>query len=228
MADFEYTNNVIARNLVFNSIDLTNKVSGYTTPAQWDLIVGRYGFNDNGGDHTTDRSSWSLTGYDKDNTTAVAGTDGSITMRIYFKATGTTDYVIGGYLDEAMTASLVISGTESTRTTGSTVTLSEENSSGLSGTVVIGDAATNDTWYVDIETHYAIYDSDVDGGKENIRGFLSVEDDSDAADSVWKIAVQGEIVSINNLIDTAGIDNCVGTFNIETLRKDLLAVGWSV
>ena len=219
------TTNVISGVVTHNNIKVSPRVTGYTTPGAWDLIVGRYGFTDSDGDHASDRTSWSLTGYDKANTTPIAGADGTLKQRIYFKATGTTDYVIGGYLDAAMTASLVISGTEATRSTGSTVTLSEENSSGLSGTVVIGDAATNDTWFIDVEIYYDLYDADVDSGSANIEGILVVEDDSDSALDMWKVIKTAEIVNIDQLIAQSSVDNVLEFYDRRTLIADLRAVG---
>lgn len=215
---------VVSRNLKFNNVEL-NPISAYTTPKQNDLIVERYGFNDHGGDYASDRTTWVLSGYDGDNTTPIAETSTSpAKQRIYFKSTGTTDYVIQGYLDSAMTASLVISGTETTRSTGSTVTLTAENTSGLSGSVIIGDAATNDTWYVDIEIEHAMYDADVDSAAANILGFLNYND-TDASDDNWQYIESCEIVNINKLISLSCIANVSDLFQIDTLTNNLRAKG---
>jgi len=225
MSEVTLRRDILARGLMFNNVEL-NPIAAYTTPKQYDCIVERYGFTDSGGDYATDRTSWVLSGYDGDNTTLV-DVDGVAKQRIYFKSTGTTDYVIQGYLDSAMTASLVISGTEATRTTGGTVTLTAENTSGLSGTVIIGDAATNDTWYVDVEYYHDKYDADVDSAANNIKGFL-IYNDTDASDNNWQYAEKGEIVNLSILISLACVDNCTDIFKRNTLINNLRAKGWMV
>lgn len=228
MTAHTFRTDVFSSVLTWNNITL-KPVSGWT-PEQYDLVVQRYGFTDNGGDtdETANRSTWSLTGYASTNTTKVAK-DGVLTQRIYFKGViSGSDYVISGWTDAAMTASKVVEGTE-TGNNGGTVTLAEQNSSGLSGSVVLAAAAAADTWYVDVELYHDRYDGSADSAANNILGFLWFEDLTNESDiENWKYAETGSIVNFDGLLDVAGIDNVADVYARKLLRDQLRARGWTV
>jgi len=221
---------ILGRNLKFNNFEL-NPLAAYTAlvPKQYDCIVERYGFDDNGGATAEEakRSTWVLTGYAGANT-ALVDASGVAKQRVYFKENGTGNtYDSQGYLTAAMDGDTVMECTPIERATGGTVTLGATNGSGLSGTYVVAANAVNDTWYVDIEVYHTIYDADVDSASENIIGFLTYNDEDTSANN-WEYAEAGEIVNFNTLLATAGIANCVGLFKLNTLRRNLRVIGWLV
>jgi len=225
MAAYEFLSNIISDISSYNNVNL-NPVAGYT-PTKFDLLVGRYGFFDNGGDatETANRATWALTGYTGVNTTKVSVSN-SLTQRVYFKGTIVgADYVINGWTDVAMTAAKVCEGTE-TGNNGGTVTLAESGSSGLSGSVVLTTVAANDSWFVDVVIYHDRYDGNVDYASLNIIGFLVLEDLDDSTLKVWKVAQSGFIVDYDNLLTAAGIDNVADVFKRNTLRDQLRLRGW--
>lgn len=225
MAAFTFQSNIISGITSYNNVNI-NAVSGYT-PDEYDLIVKRYGFYDNGGKYATQRSAWVLTGYTKTNTTlANDGTNGSV-QRIYFKATGITDYEVSGWLSPAMTtAGDEVCNGSATRASGGTVTLSAANTSGLTGSFTVAAAATNDTWYIDIMLYHDRYDGSVDSASNNILGFLVLEDLDGSSENAWKVAESGTIVDFDELLTEAGVDNVTSVFDRNTLRNQLIARGW--
>jgi hypothetical protein len=224
MAAFTFQSNIISGITSYNNVNI-NAVSGYT-PDEYDLVVKRYGFYDNGGTYTTQRSAWSLAGYTGANTAEVNVTN-TLTQRVYFKATGTTNYEVSGWTTPAMTTAgdEVCNGT-ATRSSGGTVTLSAANTSGLTGSFTVAANATNDTWYIDIVIYHDRYDGDVDGASNNILGFLILEDLDDSSENAWKVAEAGTIVDFDELITEAGVDNVADVFKRNTLRNQLIARGW--
>lgn len=220
-----YRTDVFSGVKTFNSVQI-NAVTGFT-PDQYDLLVERWGFLDNGGDYTTERTLFTLAGYTGTNTDEV-DKDGVMTQRVYFKATGTTNYTVTGWKDAAMTASQVCGG-EIVRASGGAVTLSASNTSGLTGSFTASAAATNDEWYVDIVLYHDRYDGNVDYASLNILGFLWREDLKDeSAVTLWSYAESGTIANFDNLLDCAGIDNVADAFKKKTLRDQLRLRGWLV
>jgi len=202
--------NVKTRDLVFNPI------STYTR-AKYDIIVRRIGFTDTG-TYSAQRSLWVLTGYDSDNTLATTG--GKQTL--YGAITGTTDAVVSLYSDAAKTA-LVAQGTETTRSTGGSVTLAEQNSSGLSGTMTVADACTNDTFTVDIEDYHDRYDADVDGAAANIVGIDNgLSQDSTETGIVATYSLMNLVYEADDVnLDELGKDNVDSQFLRRTLIDNL-------
>ena len=225
MTAHTFRTDVFSRVLSWNNITI-NAVSGWT-PAQYDLVVQRYGFTDSGGDHADERSAISLTGYAATNTTDVRK-DGVLTMRVYFKVTGTTNYEIDGYTGADFSTGKVIEGTV-TRSTGGVITMTEVSASGLTGSITIAAAATNDEFFVDVELYHDKYDGSTDSAANNILGFLWFEDLTNESDiENWKYAETGSIVSFDGLLDVAGIDNVADVYARKLLRDQLRARGWTV
>jgi len=161
MADYVINTAVLGRNVMTRQL-IFNPVASYVR-ARFDVLVRRIGFTDDG-DEADERTVWGFTAYTGSNTlTTNAG------QVLYVTITGTTDAVVSVY-DDAAKTSKVAEGTESTRSTGSAVTLAEENSSGLSGTVTLADGCTNDDFTVTIEDYHDRYDGSVDGAASNIIG----------------------------------------------------------
>jgi hypothetical protein len=153
---------------------------------------------------------------------------GTLIQRLYFKAVGTTNYTLEGYLDVAMTASKVIEGSV-TRSTGGALTLAEANSSGLSGTVTIAAAATNDAgFFIDRLIYHDRYDGSVDYSSENILGFLYFQDLLDSTTlTTWQIAETGNIVNFDTLVSLACVDNVATASARVTLADQLRLRGWT-
>lgn len=228
MTALTFRTDVFGKVTSFNSVSL-NAVSGFT-PKQYDLAVKRFLPYDNGGAaaRAAERSAWTISGYTASNTTAVTVAGVPIVGRVYFKAVGTTNYTLEGYLDVAMTASKVIEGSV-TRSTGGALTLAEANSSGLTGTVTIAANATNDAgFFIDIKMYHDRYDAAVDGSLNNILGFLYYQDlENDATLKTWSIAETGQIVDFDKLISLACVDNVVDIFTRNTLQNNLRDKGWT-
>jgi len=146
---------VKTRQLIFNP------VAGYTR-TQFDLLVRRVGFTDDG-DYSDERSATTFSGYTGSNTTTTD--DGQV---LYIAITGTTDAVVTAYSDSAKTQS-VATGTDSNRS-GGALALAEANSSGLSGSITLAASCTNDDYTVLIEDYHDRYDQDVDASASNIIG----------------------------------------------------------
>ena len=193
------------RDLIFNP------VSGYTR-AEYDVLVRRIGYTDDG-DESDERTEWSLTGATDANTATEDG--GQV---LYVSITGSTDAVVTLYSDSARSAS-VAAGTESTRSTGSEVTLSATNGSGLTGVVTLADASTNDIFTLTIEDYHDRYDHDVDNALDNIIGIdngLLMDGTSPVKDIV------GLVYEADGAkLDELGFDNVVGAFQRRTLIDNL-------
>ena len=225
MTAHTFRTDVFSSVLSWNNITL-KPVTGWT-PEQYDLVVQRYGFTDSGGDHADERSAISLSGYATTNTTKVRK-DGVLTQRVYFKVTGTTDYEIDGYTGADFATGKVIEGT-ATRSSGGTITMTEANGSGLTGSITVAAAATNDEFFVDIELYHDRYDGSTDSAANNILGFLWFEDlPNESTIKNWKYAETGSIVNFDALLDVAGIDNVADVYARKLLRDQLRARGWTV
>jgi hypothetical protein len=197
------------RDLVFNP------VSGYTR-AQFDILVRRIGFTDGGATATAaERSAWSFTGYTATNTDE--GTDGK--AKLYVKITGTTDAVVTVYKDAACTAS-VCGGTDAGRA-GGVLSLTELNSSGLTGSVTLDASCTNENFTMTIEDYHDRYDHSVDGSSSNIIGIdngLNQDiTDVTADDDIVELVYEADGVNLDEL----GKDNVNDMFTRRTLIDNL-------
>lgn len=227
MTALAFRSDIIGGSIGFNSVSI-NAVTGFT-PKQYDCLVYRWGLYDNGGDttETANRGTWAITGFtDSGSNTDIVNVDGTLTQRLYFKGViSGSDYVISGWLDSAMTASKVLEGTE-TGNNGGTVTLAEQNSSGLSGTVVLAATAVADTWYVDRVHYHDRYDGTVDYASYNILGFLYYQDIEESTTlKVWQYIESCKVVDFEALLGLSCVDNVATSFARTTFQNQLRARG---